>query len=186
MIESCSDLSCAESDYLQSYLQSDYLQSTASPESPVSHPAAASPQETCVISHSWDYRPGAQVAIGRPIPGYVGLILDARGRALPPGVPGELCVGGPAVAAGYLNRPELTARPFVEAREPVTGFEGRLYRTGDLVRFDGDGEVVFLGRIDSQVRRDRPQESLPAGPAVPLWRYSAASLRIEQLQRLAA
>lgn len=65
------------------------------------------------------------------------------------GVAGELIVGGPAVAQGYLGRPELTAEKFVT---PSWADGGRVYRTGDLVRVDADGALEFLGRIDDQVK----------------------------------
>ena len=70
---------------------------------------------------------------------------------LPPGVAGELYIGGAGVARGYLNRPELNAAKFV--RDPFSGRAGaRLFRSGDLVRRLSDGNLEFLGRIDSQVK----------------------------------
>lgn len=69
----------------------------------------------------------------------------------PPGVPGELCVGGEGLARGYLGRPDLTAEAFVP--DALSGGSGqRLYRTGDLVRFGPDGALEFLGRLDDQVK----------------------------------
>ena len=75
-------------------------------------------------------------------------ILDPHGRPQPPGIPGEMYVGGAGVARGYLNRPELTAERFV----PNPFGEGRLYRTGDLGRRLSDGTIEYLGRIDHQVK----------------------------------
>ncbi len=91
------------------------------------------------------------VPIGRPSAHNRLYVLDLHGNPLPAGVPGELYVGGPALAHGYLNRPALTAERFLpDPFGDVPG--GRLYRTGDLVRFRTDGNVEFLGRIDHQVK----------------------------------
>ena len=78
-------------------------------------------------------------------------VLDSRFRPVPIGVAGELYVGGPGIAVGYWNRPDLTAEAFLP--DPFSGVPGdRLYRTGDLVRFRGDGNLEFLGRRDEQVK----------------------------------
>lgn len=86
------------------------------------------------------------VPIGLPAPGTTVYLLDAQGRPVPDGKVGELYLGGPQVAAGYLHRPELTAERFV-----TVGGE-RTYRTGDLVRRLGDGTFEFAGRVDDQVK----------------------------------
>ncbi|RKT88760.1 amino acid adenylation domain-containing protein [Saccharopolyspora antimicrobica] len=93
--------------------------------------------------------PSQLVPIGRPLPNSTLYILDEHGRPVPPGVPGELWVGGAGVSLGYLDE-ELTAQRFVTRTfdgEPV-----RLYRTGDLARWDADGIAHLLGRADSQVK----------------------------------
>jgi amino acid adenylation domain-containing protein/non-ribosomal peptide synthase protein (TIGR01720 family) len=88
-----------------------------------------------------------RVTIGKPINNTSIYITDQDVNILPVGIPGELCVGGAGIAAGYLNRPELTAERFVELKE-----KGDLYKTGDLARWLPDGSIEFLGRIDQQVK----------------------------------
>ena len=91
------------------------------------------------------------VTIGRPLPGRTVYVLDQAGQAVPVGAVGELYVGGELLARGYLNRPELTDERFVS--NPFDpGGKGRLYRTGDRVRFLDDGRIVYLGRVDDQVK----------------------------------
>ncbi|MFJ3575076.1 amino acid adenylation domain-containing protein [Streptomyces rubiginosohelvolus] len=89
-------------------------------------------------------------SVGRPLPGWSVRVLDAHGRPVPPGAPGEIVVGGAGVALGYLNRPALTAERFVpDPRDPAGR---RLYRSGDLGRLLPDGTLEHLGRIDDQVK----------------------------------
>ncbi|MFD7782343.1 amino acid adenylation domain-containing protein [Streptomyces nojiriensis] len=84
--------------------------------------------------------------IGRPLPHLTVSVVDEDGHVCPPGVPGELVVGGAGVTLGYLGRPELTAERF-----PVV--DGRpLYRSGDLGVVRADGTLIHLGRIDQQVQ----------------------------------
>ena len=100
-----------------------------------------------VCEGKWDTSP----PIGRPLANHRAYVLDARMRQAPAGVPGELCVGGPGVACGYLGRPGLTGELFVP--DPFSGEPGaRLYRTGDLVCWLPSGELQYLGRIDRQVK----------------------------------
>ncbi|HVR97543.1 MAG TPA: amino acid adenylation domain-containing protein, partial [Thermoanaerobaculia bacterium] len=84
--------------------------------------------------------------LGRPLPDFTLRVLDPDGEPVPAGVAGELYLGGPAVARGYLGREALTAERFGE----IDG--GRFYRTGDLARFLPDGGLIYLGRIDDQVK----------------------------------
>ncbi|MBG0830307.1 amino acid adenylation domain-containing protein [Planomonospora sp. ID67723] len=110
------------------------------------------PTETtvCVVggelTGTWD-RP---LPIGHALPGCTARILDDRLAPCPPGTPGELCIGGPQLARGYLDRPGLTAERFVA--DPYGPPGSRLYRTGDRVVLEADGRIGFLGRLDRQVK----------------------------------
>ena len=88
------------------------------------------------------------VPIGYPIANTQVHVLDNSLQPTPPGIPGELCIGGVQVARGYLNRPELNAERFVD--NPFA--EGRIYRTGDLCRHLPDGTLEYLGRTDHQIK----------------------------------
>jgi len=90
------------------------------------------------------------VPIGRPIPGARVYIVDRNGKPVPPGVAGELWIGGEGVASGYWNRPDLTAERFIA--DPFHGRDSRVYRTGDLARHLPDGNIEFRGRMDDQVK----------------------------------
>jgi amino acid adenylation domain-containing protein len=93
----------------------------------------------------------ATVPIGRPLANGTAWVVDPAFELLPPGVPGELLLGGDGLARGYHERPEVTAGCFVP--HPWSDRPGeRLYRTGDLVRRDEQGAIEFLGRIDQQVK----------------------------------
>ncbi|MEH1014376.1 amino acid adenylation domain-containing protein [Micromonospora sp. CPCC 206060] len=99
--------------------------------------------------HLIDRRPGDEVRrlpIGRPVGGAVVRVVDAEGRDCPPGVAGELYLGGVGLTAGYLGEPELTGAVFV-----VRDGE-RFYRSGDRGRIGPDGDLEFLGRLDDQVK----------------------------------
>lgn len=104
------------------------------------------PTETTVWSSVHEVDDGP-VRLGEPIANTTLHVTDDAGQPLPPGVPGELRIGGAGLALGYLGRPELTAERFVEDE-----IGQRLYRTGDLVRRLADGGLEFLGRLDHQVK----------------------------------
>jgi len=94
----------------------------------------------------WPARP----PIGRPTPNATIQILDSQGQPCPIGIPGEIYIGGSALARGYLDRPDLTAERFVADPQSTKG--GRLYRTGDRGHYLPGGDIQFLGRIDDQVK----------------------------------
>ncbi|MDX2683634.1 non-ribosomal peptide synthetase [Streptomyces sp. NY05-11A] len=91
---------------------------------------------------------GATRSVGAPLPGWHVYVLDPGGRLLPPGVAGEICVGGTGVAHGYVGQPDLTAERFLP--DPYHG--GRMYRSGDRGRLRPDGALEHLGRLDNQVK----------------------------------
>jgi len=114
---------------------------------------AYGPTEVTVLATVWsidalDERV-ASVPIGSPVANTTAYVLDRLGRLIPRAVPGELFVGGPGVALGYIGEPRQTARKF----GPSPFREGeQLYATGDRVRLRHDGVLEFLGRFDDQVK----------------------------------
>jgi non-ribosomal peptide synthetase-like protein len=110
------------------------------------------PTEATVIATYADFDPKKKITIGKPVINYSTFIVDAQQRPVAVGVPGELCIGGAGLALGYLNRPELNAEKFTTAPLGADGEEIRIYRSGDLTRFNDEGNIEFLGRIDSQVK----------------------------------
>ncbi|MEU3577236.1 amino acid adenylation domain-containing protein [Streptomyces globisporus] len=101
-----------------------------------------------------DLEPGSMVPIGRPLPNSTLHILDGHGEPVPPGVPGELWIGGDGVALGYAGDPGQTGERFVTltlSRSADARAE-RLYRTGDIARWDAHGRVHLLGRTDGQIK----------------------------------
>ena len=98
-----------------------------------------------------DLQQGSQSLIGRPLADLQVYVLDTHLQLLPPGVPGELYVGGAGLARGYLGQPALTAERFVP--HPWSQQAGsRLYKTGDLARYLPNGDIEYLGRNDQQVK----------------------------------
>ncbi|MFJ9041480.1 amino acid adenylation domain-containing protein [Streptomyces sp. NPDC102406] len=90
------------------------------------------------------------IPIGRALGTTVAVVVGTDGAPVAPGATGELLLGGPGLATGYLDRPELTAQRFVE--DTFTGGGGRLYRTGDVVLLREDGALEFVGRVDNQIK----------------------------------
>lgn len=91
------------------------------------------------------------IPLGRPINHVQIVIVDDALQPCPAGVPGELCIGGAGVGAGYVNDPEMTAAKFLPNRfATVAGTH--VYRTGDRARMLPDGNIEFLGRLDHQVK----------------------------------
>ncbi|MGE5341319.1 MAG: non-ribosomal peptide synthetase [Candidatus Omnitrophota bacterium] len=130
------------------------------------------PTENSVCSTVYELKPGQrEILIGKPITNTRCVITDIRGRLVPIGVPGELCVSGIGVARGYLNNPELTHDKFIIINPPskithnksfwshlfskrwvAEGISYKSYKTSDLARWREDGNIEFLGRIDYQVK----------------------------------
>ncbi|MGC3988623.1 MAG: AMP-binding protein [Chthoniobacteraceae bacterium] len=109
---------------------------------------AYGPTENGVISTVFEVTeaPEREIPIGHPIANTEVLLLDADGHLVPDGVEAEICVGGPGLALGYHGLPELTAERFINWRGR------RLYRTGDLARRRADGNLLFIGRRDHQIK----------------------------------
>lgn len=111
------------------------------------------PTETTIVATKCDLSEPSwqEVPIGSAIPNVQTYVLNNHLQPVPIGVVGELYIGGVGVARGYLNRPDLTADKFI-LNPYNTELAARLYKTGDLVRYLSDGNLEFIGRIDSQVK----------------------------------
>jgi len=116
-----------------------------------------SPTETTIGALTFDVvgnehveRYARWAPIGHPISNNICYILDSSMNPVPPGVPGELFIGGAGVSNGYVNRPDLTAASFMT--DPLHPDGGRFYRSGDHARYLPGGVVDYLGRVDDQVK----------------------------------
>jgi amino acid adenylation domain-containing protein len=122
------------------------------------------------------------VPIGRPIANTEVYLLDGNREPVPPGVPGEIHIGGPGLALGYLGRTDLSAQRWVP--HPFSRDQAaRLYRTGDRARYDDAGAIEFLGRLDRQVKirghRVEPDEIEIALRALPQVRDAIIVVRAD-------
>ncbi len=133
----------------------DTLRRYPSPDLPFAFVNNYGPTESTVVTTYGQVFPSTATetppSIGRPIWNTQVYILDEALRQVPIGTPGELYIGGTGLAAGYLNRPDLTSEGFIP--HPLSETPGeRLYKTGDLARFLPDGQVAFMGRADQQIK----------------------------------
>lgn len=119
-----------------------------SPNAQIYNPIGPSECSVWNIGGKLNRQDGLDVHIGKPIANSQIYIVDQYMHLNPIGVTGELCIAGDGVGAGYLNRPELTAEKFID--NPFG--EGKLYKTGDLAYWREDGNIVYVGRNDFQVK----------------------------------
>ena len=110
------------------------------------------PTEATVVATMAEVRPDEPVTIGGPIANYTCYVADEANNLLARGVEGELLIGGPGVARGYLKRDALTAEKFIANPFDSSGSDPILYRSGDAVVMGVDGQIAFHGRIDDQVK----------------------------------
>ncbi|MCC3770155.1 non-ribosomal peptide synthetase, partial [Streptomyces sp. UNOC14_S4] len=159
-------------------LGGDALRTRPRPGVPYETVNVYGPTETTVLCTTETVTPDGhgEITIGRPVDNVRLRVLDAAGQPVPVGTVGELHVGGPGVARGYLGRPEATDERF--RTDPVAG---RVYRTGDLVRWTEDGRLEFRGRTDDQVKirgyRVEPEEPARALAALDGVREAAVLAR---------
>jgi amino acid adenylation domain-containing protein/non-ribosomal peptide synthase protein (TIGR01720 family) len=138
------------------------------------------PTETTIWSTVADLSAATRITLGRPIANTEAFVTGPDGEPVPPGVAGEIEIGGLGVARGYLGRPDLTAERF--RPDALSGRPGaRLYRTGDLARALPDGRLDYLGRRDQQVKvrgvRIELEEIERAAAALPGVRQAVAVSR---------
>jgi amino acid adenylation domain-containing protein len=110
------------------------------------------PTETTICAAFSEFKAGMDcVPLGKPLPNVRVYVLDSDLQQLPVGVPGELYIGGVGVARSYHNQPDLTQKAFIN--NPFDADSGtKIYKTGDLVKWLPDDNLIFLGRIDGQVK----------------------------------
>jgi amino acid adenylation domain-containing protein len=108
------------------------------------------PTEATILSTAYEVgtQDAGPIPIGRTLPGHTIHLLDGEGTPVENGIAGEIWIGGPCVARGYRHDPDRTAERFL----PNPFAPGMMYRTGDRGRWRADGELMFLGRLDRQVK----------------------------------
>ena len=111
---------------------------------------AYGPTEATVCATMAVCKVNKEVTIGKPCPNVQIYILDKYKQLMPIGTVGELYIGGVGVARGYLNRTDLTKKSFI--KDLFKEGNGRLYKTGDMGMWLSDGNIQYMGRIDSQVK----------------------------------
>lgn len=109
------------------------------------------PTEATVIATYSLLNSSCTVTIGKSLPGYDALIVNDKLEPVAENEEGEILLGGESIARGYLHMDDLTAQKFLET-DQFKGIPERYYRTGDIARYTPDGEINYLGRIDSQVK----------------------------------
>ena len=113
-----------------------------------------------------------KLPIGRPYRNYRVFLLDEEDKPVPVGSKGQICVGGPILALGYYNAPELTAKSFIQ-NPSNNSYRELIYKTGDLGSYDEDGILHFHGRMDRQIKY--------MGHRVELGEIEVAALRVDNM-----
>ena len=110
------------------------------------------PTETTVVVTIAQLLPGDAMTIGTPIANHSAYVVDEQLNLVPLGCKGELLIGGPGVAPGYLRRPDLTALKFIRNSYCTSVSDPVLYRSGDAVSINAESQILFHGRIDDQIK----------------------------------
>ena len=110
------------------------------------------PTETTVVATIAELKKGDLITIGKPIPNYTAYVVNDNLQLVAAGQQGELLIGGPGVADGYLGRTDLTAQKFIANPFRKKSADKILYRSGDAVSIDESGNILFHGRVDDQIK----------------------------------
>jgi non-ribosomal peptide synthetase-like protein len=109
------------------------------------------PTEATVIATYSVLNTTDMVTIGKALPGCEVLIVNEQSEPVGPNEEGEILIGGESIARGYLHRDDLTAQKFLET-DRFSGTAERYYRTGDIAKYAPNGEIIYIGRIDAQIK----------------------------------